>query len=129
MCDLAIVSFPVVTVRDAVSGQHLCDATVIVTAMASTVGIPTGPATQSPSMSPVDAGLDGTAFLISMTEDGGVCEYMITLQGGLEVVDTLQVSRPGYRPEIVSNLHANAEACGGQPAPETVIVSLQPVRS
>ena len=103
-CEGRAIVFPIIRVHDAMTGQPICDATVVAL---------TGDASSAP-------------LPVAMTTDGGGCTYgwnVSSFAGTFE----LRVSKPGYAATVVPNVQVQAESCSGsQVNPQVVEVSLAP---
>jgi hypothetical protein len=132
-------AYPTLTVTDAVTGQPICDAHVLLTAARAATGVISGPAVQT--LATTDAAayvlpgypLDSGNYFPPETPDGStMCVYSTSIMDGYPLFFSVQVSHTGYRTEEVSNMHATGSTgtCPGTPAtPQVVDVKLIPVGS
>lgn len=135
-CPLATFATPpTVTVTDAVTGQSICDATVLVIGVSNGTGstVQTLAARDAAPFNPADAAVDGD-FLGPRMQDGSAgCSYdVLAFRYAFPAADiwalTLQVSHAGYKTADVSNVDFTASpSCGVSAAPEVVDVKLVPV--
>ena len=125
-CGAESVAQPIVSVVDANTMRSICDAKILVTS-ADVYEASTGPAIETSSVGSADTGVDGSAPLSVMRAgdaSGQACTYAID-DGAATGVYTLQVSRPGYTTETVSNVHFVNIACGTSlPEAQAVVVVL-----
>lgn len=121
---------PTITVSDAVTGKPICDATILVIGVRfGDAGQYSGPAVAAPvtadaALFSVDSG--GPDGLAPQKIVPTLCQYGVGFYDNASEV-TLQVSEPGYRTEVVSNVYntVNVNNDGCHPAaPEVVEVKL-----